>query len=267
MLRSLLAETPREFNRAGAPAWLAVLAGVAFALAPSAGRAQTDKVYGPIVHQGEFEIGARGFLDFDDDADKDGKQIYKFTMGYGVTDFWWTEIVAELEKEGEEGANLIYEATELENLFEFHDEQNGWPALGLYTALVIPEKDGKPYKLEWRGLLEKALGPTRHRFNLNFEWEVGHDADKDIELGYAWQSKWKLWDLFSPGFEAYGDFGEIRDFHSGAEQKHQIGPVVWIEHELGEHTKIELLTGYFFGLTRASADGTYKFQLEFKTEF
>lgn len=265
MLRSLLGGTPRKFIRAGGLACLAVAAFVAAAPAPA--WAQTDKVYGPIVDQGEFEIEARGFFDFDDDPDKDGKQKYKINIGYAVTDFWWTELVNELEKEGEDGANLIYEAAEWENIFEFRAEENGWPALGLYTALVIPNKDGKPFELEWKGLIQKSLGPTRHRFNLAFEWEFGRDADEDINLGYAWQSKWKLWDLFSPGFEAYGDFGEISDFKSGAAQKHQIGPVVWIEHELAENTKIELLTGYFFGLTPASADGTFKFQLEFKTHF
>jgi hypothetical protein len=265
MLRSLLGGTPREFKRAGFPAYVAAAAFVAVASAPA--WAQTDKVYGPTVHKGEFEVEARGFLDFDDDADKDGKQKYKFDMGYGVTDFWWTEIVFELEKEGEDDANLFFEAIELENIFELRPEDNGWPALGLYTALEIPKNDDMPFELEWKGLIQKSVGPTRHRLNLNFEWKVGRDAGEDIELGYAWQSKWKLWDLFSPGFEAYGDFGEISDFKSGREQKHQIGPVVWIEHELAENTKIELLTGYFFGLTPASADGTYKFQLEFKTQF
>ncbi len=57
---------------------------------------------------------------------------------------------------------------------------------------MIPEKDGKPYERQWKGLVQKTTSPTRHRLNLIFEWELGRDADDDVKLGYASQSVWKL---------------------------------------------------------------------------
>ncbi|MDP6353378.1 MAG: hypothetical protein QF827_14240 [Alphaproteobacteria bacterium] len=247
------------------PVAAALLALIAVASGQAA--AQTDKVYGTTVTEGLFEVQTRGTLDFDDDPDKSGKQKHKFTMGYGLTDFWWTEIIMELERDGEEDADLIYEATEIENVFELAEEDGLMPGLGLYTEIVIAEKEGKANALKWRALGQKHWGPTRHRLNVNFDWELGTNADEDIKLGYAWQTKWKLWKLFSPGFEAYGDFGEISDFKSGADQKHQIGPIVYIEHPIRETGKIELLLGYYVGLSRAAADQTFRWMLEYKAKF
>jgi len=60
----------------------------------------TKKVYSPIVEGGELEFEVRGSYDFDDRASKDGKQKYKYAVGYGVTDRWFTELYGEIEKRG-----------------------------------------------------------------------------------------------------------------------------------------------------------------------
>lgn len=242
---------------------------------PVYAQSAANKVYGTGVDQGKFELGARGGLDIDDDPDKDGKHKHKFSIGYAPTGYWWTELIAELEQEGEEGANFIYEATEWENRFEFLEETDRRPGLGLYTAIVFPVKDGKAYKVEWRGLIQKRIGDWRHRFNLGFEAEFGDNRPdgSGVELGYAWQTKWYVFDdlapgvALQPGFEAYGEFGEIGDFASGADQKHQIGPILFSEFDLGEYGEFELQFGPMFGLTRASADITFKWMAEYILHF
>ncbi len=252
-----------------------MLAGMVSVVAstPALAQSNANKVYGAGVDAGKFELGARGGLDFDDDPDKDGKHKHKLTVGYGITGFWWSELIAELEREGEDDANLIYEATEWENRFALFAETESLPGVGLYTALVLAEKDGKADKVEWRAILEKRLGAFRHRFNLNFEKEFGAHRDSGVELGYAWQSKWYLLDdlaegiEFQPGFEVYGEFGKIDDFASSAEQKHQIGPVLFSEFDLGEMGEFELRIGSLFGLTRASADVTFTWMAEYVLAF
>jgi hypothetical protein len=240
---------------------------------PAFAQSAANKVYGTGIDQGEFELEARGGLDFDDDPDKDGKHKHKLAAGYGVTGFWFTELIAELEQEGEEGANFIYEATEWENRFELLEETESLPGVGLYTALVIAEKDGKADKVEWRALMQKRLGALRHRLNINFDKEFGPNRNTRVGLGYGWQTKWYVLDDLAsgfevqPGFEAFGDFGEIGDFRSGADQKHQVGPALFTEYKLSDRSKFELKLASMFGVTRASPDVTLKWEVEYVIKF
>lgn len=256
----------------GAAAILTVGAALAAAGAAMA-QSSANKVYGTRITEGKLEFGARGGLDTDSRSEVDGKHKHKLTVGYGLTDYWWSELIGELERGGRDGDNFIYEATEWENRFEFLGETDYVPGIGLYTAYVFAVKDGKADKLEARAVFEKRIGALRHRLNITFEREIGSNRDGGVEMGYAWQTKWYLLDdiaedlAVQPGFEAYGEFGRINAFASGADQRHQVGPVLLGELGLGEAGKIELRLGAMFGVTRASPDITLTWMAEYVMQF
>ena len=245
------------------------LAGGGAAMAQSS----ANKVYGTRITADKLEFGARGGLDADSRSEVDGKHKHKLSVGYGMTDYWWSELIAELERGGRDGDNFIYEATEWENRFEFLGETDYLPGIGFYTAYVFAVKDGKADKVEARAVFEKRIGALRQRLNVTFEREIGSNRDGGLEMGYAWQTKWYLLDdlaedlSLQPGFEAYGEFGRINAFASGAEQRHQVGPVLLGELGLGQLGKVELRVGAMFGVTRASPDITLTWMAEYVVQF
>lgn len=85
----------------------------------------TKKVYSPYVEQGEWELEARGGVNFDSRSDKDKLQTQKYALGYGVTKNWFTEVYGEIEKEyNDDGEDLDFSFTEVEweNKFQLTDK-------------------------------------------------------------------------------------------------------------------------------------------------
>ena len=224
----------------------------------------THKVYSPHVEKGEIEIESRGHVDFDDDDDKDDARKEKFEIGYGVTDWWLTSIFLEYE----EAPHGDYEhaATAWENIFKLTEQGKYWLDFGLYLEYKDLAGHG-PEKLEIKGLLEKAVNRFVHTANLIFEREVGGNASSDIELSYAWRTKYRLQTDFEAGLELYGDLGELDNLDINGDQNHQAGPVITGKFRLGEESAIVYELGYLFGLTGDSPDGTVKWLLEFEHEF
>ena len=98
------------------------------------------------------------------------------------------------------------------------------------------------------------------------EREVGTNASDDLDVGQAFQLKYRLDPAFEPGIELYSEFGPIDDIHSADEQEHYIGPVAQGVIPLGESgTKLKYNAGYLFGLNDDTSDGVVKaiIELEF----
>ncbi len=66
-----------------------------------------------------------------------------------------------------------------------------------------------------------------------------------------------------PGFEAFGELGELRDIELLEHQEHRIGPVFYHEFEIGHDLEVEYNIGWLFGLTDESPDNTFRRQIEF----
>lgn len=220
------------------------------------------KVYSPNVEQGELEIEAFGNYDFDSRDSKDGKWKQNYAVGYGVTDRWYTEVVAEIEHEP--GEKTKYEATEWENRFQLTEQGEYWIDLGLYLEFKFPDESGKAEKIEGKLLLEKQFGEFVHRLNLTLEQEIGKNAEEDLEGGIQWATLYRVNQHFEPGFEYYADFGVLHHSSSFDEQSHLIGPVV--RGKIGD-TPFSYEIGYLFGLSDAAQDGSIKWVFEFEHYF
>ena len=224
----------------------------------------THKVYSPHVEAGELEIEVRGHVDFDDDNDLDDAHRELFEIGYAFTDWWLTSIFLEYEKEphGQYG----HAATAWENIFELTEPGRYWLDFGLYVEYEDPAGSG-PQQLEFKGLFEKQVSRFVNTGNLIFEREVGNNASSDIEVAYAWRTKYQLRQEFQPALELYGDLGELDGLEINGDQQHQAGPVASGKFSLGNESSISYEFGYLFGLTDDSPDGAVKWRLEFEYEF
>lgn len=221
----------------------------------------TKKVYAPYVEQGELELEYRGGYDIDDDDDVNGSWKQKFAIGYGVNDFWFTEVYTEFEKEGESGADLEFSAIEWENKFQITQPGQYWIDLGLLTELEYNTSGGAD-KAEVKALLAKDMGKFTHLANLGFEREFGEDSEDATEFGASWSSRYRYMPEFEPGFEIHSEFGRLDDGSSFNEEEHQIGPVFY-----GKVGSVKYDVGYLVGISDGSPDGTIKALLEYELRF
>jgi hypothetical protein len=224
------------------------------------------KVYSPIVEEGEFAIETRGNVEIDKSKNKNGAQDQRYAIEYSPTSYWHTALYGKLKKEP--GGSLKYEATAWENVFQLFEQGEKWIDLGFYVEYEMAGQRGSPDALEWKILAEKSIGQLTFTVNPIFEKELGANATKSTELKYATRVKWRLMPQFEPAIEAYGDFGEINNFDSSSQQRHQIGPVILGKFKLGNDSALKYEVGYLFGLTRnGSPDGAFKWLLEFERHF
>lgn len=225
----------------------------------------SHKVYSPVVVQGELELETRGHTDIDGNAAKDGGQKQVYEVGYGFTDRWLSSLFVETEKQP--GGALRDSAVAWENIIQLFEQGEKPIDAGLYFEYEAATRKGSADKLEWKILLEKSVGHFIHTANINFEKEIGANSEEGVELEYAWRSKYRFRPELEFAVEAFGKFGEIRDFKRGSQQEHSLGPVLTGGVRVGRGMKLIYEAGYLFGLTRATPNGTFKWLLELETFF
>lgn len=244
------------------------LAAVVSVLCAAPGVAEaTQKVYSPIVEEGEFAIEYRGHHDFDKRSSRNGAQKMKMEVEYGVTDRWATALEGEFERDNRSDA-MHFSATAWENLFQFVPQGKYWLDSGLFVEYEVPSDTTAADKLELKLLLEKSMPKWIHTANVVLEKQLGNNASEGTEYGYAWRSKYLLGPKLEMGFEAHGSLGQVSHTKGFDQQTHQVGPVIYGSLPIGGHgDKIRYEFGYLVGLTDASADGSLKWLVEYETHF
>jgi hypothetical protein len=217
------------------------------------------KIYSPIVKGGELAVEIRGNTTIDNDSDKGGSQRHVFELEYGLTDWWKTAIVARLDEPV--AGSLKYDSTAWENIFQLTEQGQYWLDAGVYLEYKLADESGVPDKLESKLLLEKQVVGFVNTLNLTFEKEIGAHREESVEFEYAWRTRKKVTDDMELGIEAFGELGEIENTKSLEDQTHRIGPVFYHEIEIGEF-EIEYSLAWLFGLTEASPDNTFRWQIE-----
>ncbi len=221
------------------------------------------KVYTPYVEVGELEIEYRPSRTIDSDDAKDNEQKHLLGIGYGVTEWWFTEIYAEWEREAGAGEETAFEAFEWENRFQLSNPGEYWADFGLLVEYERTDSGSSPDKIEVALLLAKELGNFDAAYNVVFEREVGGGASDDVEFAHAFQLKYRLDRAFEPGIEVFGEFGAIDDMPSFDEQEHYAGPIVEGTLPLGDSgLKLKYNAGYLFGISDGAEDGVVKAIIE-----
>lgn len=236
---------------------LIVLFAASVVAAPRAEAA--DKLYSPIVEQGERAIEFRGHRESDGDPAVDGAEQYKLDLEYSPRWFWKTELVGEWEKEP--GENLRNTEIAWENVFQLFEQGRYAIDMGLLAEYAHSTVAGGEDKLELGALLQKDAGAHQMRFNLIAERELQSGAETELE--YALQYRWRRNPRFEPGIELYGEFGDFGDFGSLGDHRHELGPAAFGRIPFGGGA-LKYEFAWLFALTEDAAAQTARFLLEYE---
>jgi len=243
----------------------------ALAIAGASPASAEFKVRSPILDYGEVEFEHNGSITFDKNkSGKNNAQSYTNEVEIGFLPFW--TIGLEAETGADPGRNLRYEATTLENYFQFTPQGKYWADLGFFAEISRPSRPEEAISVTFGPLIQKE-GPalfgfdSLHTANVLFEKEVGHLADPATPLFVGWQSRLRIHPLFEPGFEYYGQLGDVSQPGKLADQQHRIGPVLAGYSSFAPYGKLKYEVGYLVGLTRATERGTVRWRLEYEMAF
>ena len=230
------------------------------ALSPAMAQA-SSKVYSPYVTQGELEIEYRGGFDIDKEDSKSGAWKQKFAIGYGITDYWHSEVYTVFRKSGVDGADPDLTALEWANRFQFTEQGEYWIDVGAYAEVQYNTDNGAD-KAEVFLLLAKDVNKFSHAANIKLEREFGDNSADETEFGVSWSSRYRYKPEFEPGFEVYSNFGSLSNGSSYSQEKHQIGPVAY-----GSFGAMKYDAGVLFGASQAAPDMELKLLLEYEWYF
>lgn len=231
---------------------------LAICLLLSSTPAHALKVYKPYVEAGMAEIELKNRFDIDDRSSEDRFRQHLLGAGYGINNWWGVEIEGEWEKDPGDGYH--YEATEVYNNFQLTDVGQYWLDAGLQAKYVFKHPAGTADKVELYALLAKQYNQFTHVANIGVEHEVGNNKNANPEFAAKWMTQYHYTPLLNPGFEYYGEYGEVSNPSTYDNQKHRLGPALY--GNLGHGFKYEL--GWLFGLSKATEDHAVKFNIEYE---
>jgi hypothetical protein len=216
-----------------------------------------DYVYVPAVEYGEKEI------DFKTGTAKlksgDRAQVSSIGFGYGVTEYWFSELYFKHEREGSSTISI----GEWENKFQL-TETGKYPVdLGFVVEIEAPLNKNAAYELKLAPLLQTEFGKLQLNGNLIFERTFGPNQHA-TELGYQWQAKYRIQPIFEFGLQGFGDMGKWNDWVPADEQNHRLGPAVFGKFDLGTKKAIKYNAALLFGTSEAAPNSTFRMQLEYE---
>ncbi|RIL11483.1 MAG: hypothetical protein DCC75_02260 [Proteobacteria bacterium] len=216
-----------------------------------------DKIYSPIVEEGELELETRGTYSFDDDDSKDGAYKQLFGLGYGFTDRFAAEIYGEIENSP--GEDLAFEAVMGEGRYQLFEQGEYWLDAGLYLEYEYGT-ESKEHEMEGKILLEKTTNTWINTANFILERQVFGSGGEDWEGDIRWHTLYRFSEELEPGIEIQSGFGALDDAGAFDDQDHNIGPA--LHGKLLGHVGYELAG--LFGVSDAAADFTLRWVLEWE---
>ncbi len=223
------------------------------------------KVYTPLIETGVLEFEYRGARTFDSDPAKNGAEAQKFSLGYGLTDWWFFEVYGAWARDP--GGSAHFDGTEWESVFQLTEPGEYWANFGVLAEYErVQNRKADSDEIDFGPLIEHDFGPVTTDLNLIFSRQTGpHITERGVGFGYRLQARWRLLPQFQPGLEAYGDLGPIGIINPLPEEQHLFGPVAQGRFTLGSMPgNLQYNFGYLFGLTRESPGGAVKLILEYE---
>ncbi|MES1982945.1 MAG: hypothetical protein V4443_10780 [Pseudomonadota bacterium] len=218
-----------------------------------------DYVYTPTVEAGEREFDVK--YGSAKQADGTEEQVISAGGGYGVSEFWFTEVY--LKREIAQGiSNLTI--GEWENKFQLTETGKYAVDVGLLTEFEAPLSDSnEPYEFKFGALLQREYGKVQLNGNLLFERKFGHGAGAPTEIGYQWQAKYRWQPTLEFGAQGIGELGKWDEWEHD-DQAHRMGPAVFGKVALGNHQYIKYNSALLFGVSTGAPAHTFRFQAEYE---
>ncbi|HSY26131.1 MAG TPA: hypothetical protein VK832_01390 [Burkholderiaceae bacterium] len=200
-----------------------------------------DSIFTTYSENGERQIDFRmGAINQSGQATQSASTV---GYGYGVTDYWFSELYIGYVRSGSGGTD--FDSAALQNTFRLTDEQSP-VEIGLYTEIEYEADRTAGYQLTFGPLLQGDIGLTRLNFNLLFQRNYLADFPNPLQLGYQWQIKhhWNFPVDF--GLQGFGEFGQWNHWAPRDEQSHRLGPGIFGKVSLGEHRVINYNAAILF---------------------
>ena len=225
-------------------------------------------IHAPIVEYQEFEVEHNGSYTFDPNPGNKHNETGTLELGYGVLPWWGTELEFAWSRTAGDPPRRLDEIN-WENTFELTDQGAYWLDPGIFAEIGKSTRVGNANHFEIGPTLQKEWGNTVHVLNLFLAHGFGPNNDtKSVDFNYAWQSLWTFRKELKPGFEIFGDAGELDRVRGIRDQQLRAGPVVYGKVDLGPSLgELKYGLGYLFGLTHATEKGALKWNLEWEKVF
>lgn len=219
-----------------------------------------DYVSTPNVEYGERELELRyGSASGPGSARTDAGSV---ALGYGATQWWFTEVYVKFERNGGESAH--FDAVEWENKFQL-TEPGEYPVdVGVLVEIEAPHNRDEGYELKLGPLFQKDLGLVQLNANAFLERHYRAAGPEMTELLYQWQAKYRWREAFEVGVQGFGDVGKWDDWDPSHAQSHIAGPAVSGKIRLGGRQALVWNAGYLFKVSGSAPDHTLRAQIEYE---
>lgn len=210
----------------------------------------------PSIEKGELSLESNINYSIDDRSQYNRYLSHVDGIGYGVTDWWETEISAEVEKES--SADMRITHLKWGNMFVPFKSGENWVDFGFNIQLKKALQEGDPNNIEGKILLEKSFGNFTHTANIIVGHDFGSHSNTGFDTGFSWRTSYHINDNFEPGVEYYSDVGKLNHIEDFSDQDNVAGPVL-----RGTFGPVSYDTGILEGVSRAAHETTFKLNLEF----
>lgn len=219
--------------------------------------AATFNVTSPYIQEGVWTLESKNRYDEDHRASEDNYRRHKLELKYGLTQWWEVETAGSWEKNP--GQNYDFTILNIETKLRLTEPGEYWVDTAIDFSYNIADNRAAADSVDAKLLLRKNMDAFQHGMNIRLGREIGDNRNGSVGVDIAWKTLYKMEGMASPGIEYYGDFGSWNDTGSYSDQKHRIGPVLAVKL----HDQVNVETAALFGISRATEDVAFKFNLKF----
>jgi hypothetical protein len=241
----------------------------------AAGTARADfKVWTPDVNKGELAVESVGDVGSDPNPAKSGEQSYTAEVEYGITNWWQSELEFEFERDPGSGMPTQFTQLTSENLIQFTERGEYWLDAGFFAEYGQATIDGAASETTFGPVLRKDFWGLSNSINLFFEKDLGAHASGRPQFLWAWETRIDAWVVtfgrhfaVEPGFQIYGQPGQVAHLASWSKEDNRAGPQLFGKiFNIGPGT-LEWNGGILFGLSPAVPKFTPRWQFEYELHF
>lgn len=225
-----------------------------------------DYVYTPTVEYGERELDLK--VGVGQPVNGDRMNVTSFGVGYGATEYWFTELYLKREVKGNDGTLGNETLAEWENKFQLLETGKFPVELGLITEIEAPISNAGPWEAKLGPLLQTEFGLVQLNANFLLERKYASDGGSmqyPTEAKYQWQIKYRLQTEFEFGAQGFGSLGEWDKWvNNKDEENHSVGPAIFGKYVLGNRQAIKYNAAWLIGSGEGVAERTFRMQAEYE---
>jgi len=218
-----------------------------------------DYVSTPEVEYGEKEIDFK--YGVATKKDEPSAQAASLGVGYGVTEWWFTEFYLKGMREGSQSA---FDAFEWENKFQL-TETGKYPIdVGFLAEFEMPHDRSEGNEFQFGPLFQAEFDRVQVNFNPLLA-NISRAADGNgTYLRYQWQVRYRWKEALDLGAQGFGEMGRVDHLAPTDQQSHRLGPAIFGKYNMGGHQAIVYNAAFLIGVTNASPDYNFRMQVEYE---